>query len=72
MAGLTELVDAYPEAQAVMLVGHEPDFSETAARLTGGGSLVLKKGGLIYVEVRGRSLKKGQLVWLLPPKALEV
>ena len=41
-------------------------------RLAGGGSLVLKKGGLAYVEAKDRSFKQSQLVWLLPPRLLEV
>lgn len=35
----------------VLLVGHEPDFSNEVARLTG-GIVKLKKGGLAIVDVR--------------------
>ena len=34
---------------AVLLVGHEPDFSDEVARLTG-GKVKMKKGGLAIVE----------------------
>ena len=54
----------------VMLVGHEPDFSNTMAALTGGGSYVIKKGGLARVDAADPSLAGAMLVWLLPPKAL--
>ncbi len=53
-----------------MLVGHEPDFSETIAELIGGGRVVCKKGGLARVDVADSSLDDGELVWLLPPKDL--
>jgi phosphohistidine phosphatase SixA len=35
----------------VLLVGHEPDFSEEISRITG-GNVKLKKGGLAGVEYR--------------------
>jgi phosphohistidine phosphatase len=37
--------------EGVLLVGHEPDFSEAVQRLTG-GRVKLKKGGLAAVEDR--------------------
>jgi phosphohistidine phosphatase SixA len=52
-----------------MLVGHEPDFSETISQVTGGGRLTMKKGALAHVDVEPATLK-GTLVWLLPPKVL--
>ena len=58
------------EAEALMLVGHEPDFSETVAALVGGGRLVFKKGGLARVDLTRLDPPEGELVWLIPPKAL--
>lgn len=55
---------------AIMLVGHEPDFSETIGAIIGGGKVDLKKGGLAYVDVPQASSVSGELVWLLPPKLL--
>lgn len=46
----------------VLLVGHEPDFSNEVARLTG-GKVKLRKGGLAIVDA-------GMLVALLGPKEL--
>jgi phosphohistidine phosphatase len=46
----------------VLLVGHEPDFSEAVRRLTG-ARVKLKKGGLAAVE-------KGELHLLLSPAEL--
>jgi phosphohistidine phosphatase len=69
---LAALVAEHRDAGGVMLVGHEPDFSETISRVTGGGRLTMKKGALAYVEVEDRASVKGTLVWLIPPKALEL
>ena len=69
---LAALVAEHRDARGLMLVGHEPDFSETISRVTGGGRLVMKKGALAYVEVEDRDSVKGSLVWLAPPKVLEL
>jgi phosphohistidine phosphatase len=69
-ARLAELVAAHPQAQVTMLVGHEPDFSDTISDLIGGGRVVCKKGSLARVDVADRSTLEGQLVWLAPPRLL--
>src|SRR5689334_18964788 len=43
-ADLERLLKKYPE-ERLMIVGHEPDFSETISELTG-GSLKLSKAGI--------------------------
>lgn len=58
---------------AHMLVGHEPDLSTLAAVLVGApaGALVLKKAGLIRVDVDGPAQAgRGRLRWLLTPRQL--
>jgi len=60
----------HPDADTLMLVGHEPDFSETISALIGGGRVVCKKGGLALVELPNAHSKRGELVWLVPPKVL--
>lgn len=58
---------------SVMLVGHEPDFSSMAARLINADErgIVLKRAGLIRVEVQGRpQAGRGRLSALLTPKML--
>jgi phosphohistidine phosphatase len=63
-----------PSRTRVLVVGHEPDLSELAARLIGAGShanLALKKGGCCMIsfdEFPPRS--PGQLVWWLTPRLL--
>jgi phosphohistidine phosphatase SixA len=49
-----------------MLVGHEPDFTNLIAGLTG-ASLKLSKAGVALVDVDPES-EQGKLLWLLPPK----
>jgi phosphohistidine phosphatase len=55
----------------VMLVGHDPDFSDLAAALCGARELPLKKGALARLDV-SRPLQHGQAVlrWLIPPDVL--
>jgi phosphohistidine phosphatase len=67
---LEQLVAAYAPSDAMMLVGHEPDFSETIAELVGGGDVVMKKGGLARVDAAAPAAGGGQLVWLLTPSLL--
>lgn len=58
----------------VLLVGHEPDLSEMAARLMGAGrhaNLALKKGGCCLITFDEFPPKSpGQLVWWLTPRVL--
>ena len=67
---LAEIVRENPEATALMLVGHEPDFSTIISALIGGGDVACRKGGLARVDLTESSAKRGQLVWLIPPSAL--
>ena len=53
-------------AKALMLVGHEPDFTTVIAGLTG-ASLKLSKGGVALIDVKPDS-EEGKLLWLFPPK----
>lgn len=67
---LIRILRDQPDAQAVMLVGHEPDFSETISTLVGGGRIVCKKGSLALVELAHAGSSHGELVWLLSPQVL--
>lgn len=71
---LLRLLGRYSE-ETVMLVGHQPDLSSIAARLINADErgLVLKKAGLIRVEVTGRpQAGRGRLIALLTPKMLSL
>ncbi len=69
-AALEGILKAYPQAAALLLVGHEPDFSLTIGALIGGGRVVCKKGSLARVDLYALHPPRGELVWLLPPKVL--
>jgi phosphohistidine phosphatase len=61
------LLRAHGDDARVLVVGHEPDFSQVVYDLTG-GRVDVKKGGIAAVrEARG----SGELVVLLRPRELE-
>ena len=52
----------------VVLVGHDPDFSELAAVIAGVEALPLRKGTLVRIDVTPPiSESSGLLRWLVPP-----
>jgi phosphohistidine phosphatase len=53
-------------ADCIMIVGHEPEFSEVIKELTG-GEVKLSKAGVALLEVN-RECTSGKLLWLFPPK----
>lgn len=53
-------------AKVLMVVGHEPDFTNVICGLTG-ATLKLSKGGVALVDVDPEP-QEGKLVWLFPPK----
>ncbi len=67
---LPEVLQEYPDTTELMLVGHEPDFSETIGYLIGGGEVACKKGSLARVDLYPGPSLRGELVWLIPPKLL--
>lgn len=60
---------------SLMLVGHEPDFSELIGTLIGGGAVparvVVKKASLTLVETDEFRPGGGQLVFAMPMKLLQ-
>jgi phosphohistidine phosphatase len=63
---LTLMAAAGPD-QRVLVVGHEPDFSQVVHDLTG-GRVDLKKGGIAAVRLDGAS---GDLIVILRPRELD-
>jgi phosphohistidine phosphatase len=59
-----QLMDAAGEDQRVLVVGHEPDFSQVVHDLTG-GRVDFKKGGLAGIRLEG---SRGELIVLLRPR----
>ena len=66
-----EELRAYTDFARVMIVGHEPDFSELICHLIGAGpgTVRMKKGGVALLRLYG-SLNHGELRFLLPPKTM--
>jgi phosphohistidine phosphatase len=62
-----ELMAAAGDDMRILLVGHEPDFSQVVHDLTG-GRIALKKGGVAAIALDGSS---GRLVALLRPRELD-
>ena len=64
------LADRAPEARRVMLVGHDPDFSELASDLVG-GSIAMPKGATARIDLAGPIAPgTGVLRWLVPAEAV--
>ncbi|MEY2534063.1 MAG: phosphohistidine phosphatase [bacterium] len=62
-----ELLAAAAPDQRVLVVGHEPDFSQVVHDLTG-GRIDLKKGGVAAVRLDGT---RGELIVLMRPRELD-
>jgi phosphohistidine phosphatase len=64
----------HPNRRRVLVVGHEPDLGELAARLIGAGrnaGMPFKKGGCCFISFREFPPKSpGQLVWWLTPRLM--
>ena len=66
---LKEIVQEYP-VDNLMIVGHEPNFTDVISGLTG-ADCKLSKGGLALVDLDEQKMK-GRLLWLFPPKFAKV
>ena len=63
-----ELLAMAGDEQRILVVGHNPDFTQVVHDLTGATAEV-KKGGVAGIRLRGR---QGELLALLRPRELEV
>jgi phosphohistidine phosphatase len=71
VAALAALVEEAGGSR-VLLVGHDPDFSDLAAALVGADDLPMKKGALARIDVAPPIREgSGVLRWLVPPDLLE-
>ena len=66
---LKDLVHKY-RVDHLMVVGHEPDFTDVIGKLTG-GDCKLSKGGFALVDLDEKKMA-GDLLWLFPPKIAKV
>jgi phosphohistidine phosphatase len=68
LADLDAILGEVGDPARPMLVGHDPDFSELAALLSGGSHLPMRKGALVRIDIdRPVQAGAGTLRWLLPP-----
>ena len=67
VADALELLARHDADARVLVVGHEPSFSQVVYDLTG-GRIDFKKGSIAAVRMKGR---QGELVVLLRPRELE-
>jgi phosphohistidine phosphatase len=67
---LSGILQDHRGLRALMLVGHEPDFSTVISACTGGGAVEVKKGGIARVDIESPASPRGTLVWLVPPRLL--
>jgi len=69
-------IRVHKEAEAVMLVGHQPSLGEIAGEIAWGSAecyIELKKGGACAIELEELSpLPRGTLLWLLTPSILRL
>lgn len=63
---LAQIIADSGAKEALLLVGHEPDFSLILAALTG-GNVEVKKASAALVICHGIAPGEGELVWLVPP-----
>src|SRR4051794_34543790 len=66
-ADALELLGRHEADARVLVVGHEPSFSQVVHDLTG-GRVDVKKGGIVAVRVQGG---RGELIAMLRPRELE-
>ena len=69
-ADLRSLTGRLGADDEVMFVGHNPDMSLLVSELTGVDAS-MKKGGLARVDVPGKMVEDGELVWLIAPKVFD-
>lgn len=71
LRALRTLLEELGPPERVMIVGHDPDFSELLAELTGAAAVPMRKGALARVDLAGRpAAGEGTLRWLLPPEVV--
>jgi len=72
MAALGDLVRDSGAWTRLVVVGHDPDFSELLAELTGAPSIPMRKATLARVDLEPPPTPgAGTLRWLVPPDLLE-
>ncbi len=73
---MLDVVQSAPDAaDRLLLVGHNPTFTDVAMRMIGGGHLKMATGTIARIDLPidawdDAAFRRGQLRWLLGPKHL--
>lgn len=68
---LAAIIDEAGPITRLLLVGHDPDFSDISTDLVG-APISVRKGALVRIDLDARRISpgSGMLRWLIPPEAL--
>jgi phosphohistidine phosphatase len=67
---LVDLLVEHPEAESVLVCGHQPDLTLVTSDLVSGGLAEFKKGSLAVIELDEPRARAGVLTALYPPSTL--
>ena len=70
VGSLGRMLQEHADARRLLLVGHEPSFSEVIGEITGGSELTCRKASLIRVDLRSERPPGGSLEWSIPARVL--
>jgi phosphohistidine phosphatase len=69
-AELEKMLAEHRDRAALLLVGHEPDFSKVISACAGGARVTCGKGSLARVIIDDAASLQGILSWLIPAEVL--
>jgi phosphohistidine phosphatase len=69
LAALREILAEHAGVDSLLLVGHNPDFTDIPAELIGGAQLKLRKAGIARVDLKDGE-RYGKLLWLAQPETM--
>jgi phosphohistidine phosphatase len=69
-SALLTVLAEYPDADCIVVCGHQPDLSLIAAELTGGSMIDFRRGTLCVISLERRQAHGGILMGLYPAKVL--
>lgn len=67
ITGFRRILKSNADQDRLLLVGHDPSLSNVIEATIGGGSIVLKKGGIARLDIDDPRVPTGHLVWLASP-----
>jgi phosphohistidine phosphatase len=67
MRAFRQILKENADEERLLLVGHDPSFSMVIEAVMGGGSIILKKGGVARLDIENVGRASGHLAWLDAP-----